>query len=125
MASRSSQMPPTGAYSWSAGSMATAVWRAGAPGSSSASGMPWPRLHQPGSAGSKPRRLASVVTKMTPVRGTSRNAENVGSAVPGATGSAAAASGFTGAVTRVGPGRGPEDDGVDMSASPSTGHLGR
>src|SRR5215813_7008954 len=74
MASRSSQMPATGAYSWSAGSTATVWMRGGAPGSSPVSGCPWPRLHQSGLAGSKPRFWASVVTKMTPVRGTVRNA---------------------------------------------------
>ena len=58
--------------------MATAIIFHGAPGSASASGMPWPRLHQSGSEGSKPRFLASVVTKMTPVRGTSRNAVMAG-----------------------------------------------
>ena len=74
MVSRSSRSPATGAYSWSAGSTATACTRGGAPGSSPVSGWPWPRLHQSGSAGSKPRFWASVVTKMTPVRGTGRNA---------------------------------------------------
>ena len=58
--------------------MVSAAWRGGAPGRSSASGMPWPRLHQSAAAGSKPRRRASVVTKMTPVRGTSRNAVMAG-----------------------------------------------
>jgi hypothetical protein len=61
-----------GAYSWSSGSISTAVWRGGAPGKDPVSGWPWPRLHQSGSLGWKPRRPASVVTKMTPVRGTER-----------------------------------------------------
>src|SRR5215472_7574804 len=74
MASRSSHRPATGAYSWSAGSTVTVSMRGGAPGRSPVSGCPWPRLHQSGLAGSKPRFWASVVTKMTPVRGTGRNA---------------------------------------------------
>ena len=57
----------------------------GAPGKASASGMPWPRLHQSSAELEKPRLLASVVTKMTPVLGTSRNAEKLGaSAAAGA-----------------------------------------
>ena len=51
MASRSSQRPATGAYSWSPGSTATACTRGGAPCSSPVSGWPWPRLHQSGSVG--------------------------------------------------------------------------
>src|SRR5687767_11071744 len=107
MASRSSHRPDTGAYSWSAGSMSMWVMRAGAPGRASASGIPWPRLHQSLAVGEKPRRDASVVTKMTPVRGTSRNAENDGSPVPAgagvATGADAATAAAAGAAAAAGP----------------------
>ena len=77
MASRSSQMPGIGAYSWSSTSIVTLWTRAGAPGSGPVSGCPWPRLHHAGSPARKPRFCASVVTKMTPVRGTERNAEPI------------------------------------------------
>jgi len=48
--------------------------RGGASGSGPTSGMPWPRLHQLLSPLPNPKRWASVVTYMTPVRGTGRNA---------------------------------------------------
>src|SRR5436305_1680606 len=50
--------------------------RAGAPGRSPVSGWTWPRLHQAGSVAEKPCLTASVVTYMTPVRGTGRKAWN-------------------------------------------------
>src|SRR2546423_7072094 len=63
--------------------MATWCTRDGAPGNSPVSGWPWPRLHQLGSRERYPRRCASEVTKITPVRGTARNA---GMAISSATG---------------------------------------
>jgi hypothetical protein len=51
--------------------------------------MPWPRLHQSSALGSKPRFFASLVTKMTPVRGTSRNAVIAGASAGGAAGTGA------------------------------------
>src|SRR5690348_11914358 len=56
--------------------MESSSTRGGAPGSGPVSGCPCPRLHQSGSPLRNPRRAASVVTKMTPVRGTVRKAEN-------------------------------------------------
>src|SRR6185295_2729202 len=79
MASRSSIRPGTGAYSWSSTWMETSLTRGGEPGKGPVSGWPCPRLHHEGSRGVKPRRDASVVTKMTPVRGTARNAGMGGS----------------------------------------------
>src|SRR5690349_8931018 len=79
MASRSSIRPGTGAYSWSSTWMETSLTRGGEPGRGPVSGCPWPRLHHDGSRGAKPRRDASVVTKMTPVRGTARKAGMLGS----------------------------------------------
>src|SRR2546423_3705192 len=72
--------------------MATWCTRGGAPGSSPVSGCPCPRLHQLGSRERYPRRGASEVTKMTPVRGTARNAGmTISSATNGSVTPAAAA----------------------------------